>query len=171
MMRISSLRGIALGLLAAGLMALALPAFAQNGSGGSVTVTDDMVNAIAAKLYCPVCQNVPLDVCPTQACADWRGEIRAMLEQGETEQQILDHFAARYGQRVLATPQTGGFAGLVWMFPLLGLLIGAAVLGVALWRMAPGALGALVEARSTAYDDLDPVYAERLEADLKDFDA
>ena len=34
-------------------------------------VTDDQVNEIAREVYCPVCENTPLDVCDTQACADW----------------------------------------------------------------------------------------------------
>jgi cytochrome c-type biogenesis protein CcmH len=167
MTKIRSLRWFALALLASTLLAWALPALAQD--GGSVPVTDDMVNAIAKKLYCPVCENVPLDVCPTQACADWRGEIRTMLEQGQTEPQILDHFAMNYGQRVLATPQAAGFNGLVWTLPLVGLLAGMVVLGVVLWRIAPGALSAQVEAKSTLYEDIDPAYMARLEADLKDF--
>ena len=45
-------------------------------------VTDDQVNAIAQQLYCPVCENVPLDVCPTAACAQWRATIREKLEAG-----------------------------------------------------------------------------------------
>src|SRR5260221_3230838 len=36
-------------------------------------VTDNDVNRVARQLYCPVCENIPLDVCPTQACAQWRG--------------------------------------------------------------------------------------------------
>ena len=39
--------------------------------------SDDEVNAIARKMYCPVCENVPLDVCPTQACMEWRELIRS----------------------------------------------------------------------------------------------
>jgi cytochrome c-type biogenesis protein CcmH len=31
------------------------------------TPTDDEVNAIAKQLFCPVCENTPLDVCPTDA--------------------------------------------------------------------------------------------------------
>ena len=38
------------------------------------TPTDDEVNAIARQLYCPVCENTPLDVCPTDACKEWREE-------------------------------------------------------------------------------------------------
>ena len=49
--------------------------------------TDDEVNAIAKQLFCPVCENVPLDVCPTQACKDWREDIRQKLAAGWSEEQ------------------------------------------------------------------------------------
>ena len=61
--------------------------------------TDDEVNRVATQMYCPVCENVPLDVCPTTACADWRADIRDKLSQGWTEQEIKDYFAAQYGDR------------------------------------------------------------------------
>ena len=41
--------------------------------------TDDDVNKIARQLYCPVCESTPLDVCPTEACRQWRDVIRTML--------------------------------------------------------------------------------------------
>ena len=69
-----------------------------------VTVTDDQVNAVAKQLYCPVCENIPLDVCPTQACAQWRDLIREKLAAGWSEKQIKDYFVAQYGERVLAAP-------------------------------------------------------------------
>jgi cytochrome c-type biogenesis protein CcmH len=69
------------------------------------TVTDDQVNAIAKKLYCPVCENITLDTCGTAACADWRAEIRMQLEAGRTEDQIIDDFVQRFGDRVVGTPQ------------------------------------------------------------------
>ena len=64
--------------------------------------SDDEVNAIAKDLYCPVCENVPLDVCPTQACAQWRALIREKLIDGWSEQQIKQYFVDQYGDRVLA---------------------------------------------------------------------
>ncbi len=75
---------------------------AQDGTTGAVT--DDMVNAIAAKLYCPVCENITLDTCGTAACADWRYEVRLQLEQGMTEEQIIEDFVRRFGDRVVGTP-------------------------------------------------------------------
>lgn len=94
-------------------------------------VSDDEVNAVAKKLYCPVCENTPLDVCPTQACKDWRELIRQQLSQGWTEQQVLDYFAATYGPQVLAQPPITGFFVLVWILPILALTGG----GIFLWRL------------------------------------
>ncbi len=150
------------------------PARAQNNQPPQPTpgtpVTDDQVNAIAAQLYCPVCQNVPLDVCGTQACADWRQEIRGMLAQGMTADEIKTHFAAKYGQRVLALPERSGINGVVWVLPVAAVLIGAIVVGIIIWRMAPGALSAGVTSGAQAsYDDLDSEYVARLERELKEF--
>ena len=65
------------------------------------TPSDDQVNAIARQLYCPVCENIPLDVCPTTACAKWRELIRQKLSDGWNEQQIKDYFVNQYGASVL----------------------------------------------------------------------
>ena len=59
-------------------------------------VSDDEVNDVAQELYCPVCENTPLDVCGTQACADWRELIRTKLAQGETAQDVYAYFARQY---------------------------------------------------------------------------
>lgn len=149
-------------------------AAAQDGDGGTDQpplreVTDDEVNQIASQLFCPVCENIPLDVCPTQACADWRAEIRTMLEQGRSEQEIKDYFVERYGQRVLATPQKQGFNLLVWIIPPLALLLGAGAAILALRRLAPSARAAGGASKPVLrYDDLDAEYVARLESDLKE---
>ena len=51
----------------------------------AATPSDDDVNQIAKKLFCPVCENVPLDVCPTQACTQWRATIKEKLVAGWSE--------------------------------------------------------------------------------------
>jgi cytochrome c-type biogenesis protein CcmH len=155
--------------------ALGVVAVASAQDGGDTpppdgeTVTDDEVNAIAEQLYCPVCENVPLDVCGTKACADWRDEIRTMLQEGRSEDEIKAYFSDRYGRRVLATPERTGIDLLVWILPPVGVLIGAAVLVLALRRMAPTSLKAQPAAGGITYDDLDPEYVARIERDLEDF--
>jgi cytochrome c-type biogenesis protein CcmH len=92
------------------------------------TPTDDQVNAIARQLYCPVCENTPLDVCPTQACKEWREEIRGMLADGKSEAEIKQHFVDYYGARVLAEPPRTGFNWLVYVVPPIAIVAGIFVL-------------------------------------------
>ena len=92
-------------------------------------VTDDQVNEVARQLYCPVCENIPLDVCPTQACAQWRALIKEKLEAGWTVDQIKEYFAVQYGDRVLGEPPKKGFNWLVYILPPVMILAGALFLG------------------------------------------
>lgn len=89
--------------------------------------SDDEVNSIARELYCPVCPNTPLDACETQACKDWRDEIRAQLSSGWSKEQVIAYFVERYGERVLAEPQRSGFNSLLWSLPVVGSLLGLVV--------------------------------------------
>ncbi len=92
------------------------------------TPSDDQVNRIAKQLYCPVCENIPLDVCPTTACAQWRELIREKLADGWTEQQIKDYFVLQYGDRVLGTPPAKGINWLVYLVPPIAILAGVYIL-------------------------------------------
>ena len=131
------------------------------------TPTDDEVNAIAKQMYCPVCENTPLDVCPTQACAQWRDEIRLRLAQGWSEGQIKEYFAESYGIRVLAEPPRQGLNWLVYIVPPVAFIAGAYILFRAFrsWQ----ALSKQVEVEEDMLgddSDTDP-YLERLEEELK----
>jgi len=129
------------------------------------TVTDDQVNAIAKRLNCPVCENVPLDVCETQACVQWRDLIRQKLAAGEKPEQIINYFQTTYGDRVLQEPPRQGFTGLVWILPFVGLVAGMAILVVVLRRMT--ARPAPVQLETAPSESADE-YRERLERELKE---
>lgn len=92
------------------------------------TPSDDQVNNIARQLYCPVCENIPLDVCPTQACAQWRELIRQLLAQGKSSDYIKTYFVQQYGDRVLATPPAHGLNWLAYLIPPIAILLGGFVL-------------------------------------------
>jgi len=146
-----------------GVLASLLIVGAVAAQGG--TVTDDQVNAVAKKLNCPVCENVPLDVCETQACAQWRDLIRQKLATGEKPEQVIAYFRDTYGDRVLQEPPRSGFTALIWILPFVGLIAGVAILVVVLRRMT---------ARSVAVDattEASPVadeYRQRLERELEE---
>ncbi len=143
-------------------------ALAQGSTPPPRPVTDDQVNAVAHQLYCPVCENIPLDVCPTQACAQWRGLIHDMLAQGKSAQEIKDYFVQQYGDRVLGTPPARGINWLVYIVPPVAILIGVFVLFRAFqeWRkpvkQAPSA-----EVHPPGSPQQDDAYVRRLEEELR----
>jgi cytochrome c-type biogenesis protein CcmH len=147
-------------------LVLVAAANAQDPSPTRSPVTDDEVNAIAKQMYCPVCENTPLDVCPTKACADWRELIRDKLAEGWSDQQIRAYFVERFGDRVLASPPARGLNWLVYVIPPLGFLAGAFVLYRAFksWRTPEPLQQTVIEAKSSPADD---PYIERLEEELR----
>ncbi|GMR10693.1 MAG: hypothetical protein BMS9Abin28_1515 [Anaerolineae bacterium] len=140
---------------------------AQAEPGGGEFPTDDDVNSVASKLYCPVCPNTPLDVCPTKACQDWRAQIRSQLESGWSEDQIINYFVERYGERVLAEPRTSGFTILVWLVPLFALIAGLLILRQFLIRWRVRSDPADLE-ESDLPKEVPPGVLRRIESELDD---
>jgi cytochrome c-type biogenesis protein CcmH len=133
-------------------------------------VTDDEVNAVAKQLYCPVCENIPLDVCPTQACIQWRELIRQKLAAGWSPDQIKQYFATQYGDRVLAIPPRRGLNWLVYILPPIAILFGGYLVYRTLRGMKtrpelPGVPGAPPQADSSSAAK-DP-YLARVEEELR----
>lgn len=133
-------------------------------------ITDDEVNAIAKDVYCPVCENTPLDVCPTQACADWRELIRTKLAQGESRDEILNYFARQYGDGVLSNPPPRGASLVVLrVLPVLGVLLGLLLFGWLLRgmrRTAPEAAAPAPKPRSSTGDPSLDEYMARVEKEI-----
>lgn len=137
------------------------PALAQQ-----ATPSDDEVNAIARQLFCPVCENTPLDVCPTEACRQWRELIRQMLAEGKSEEEIIQYFVDNYGARVLAEPPRQGVNWIFYIVPPLAFLTGLFLLGRGFhnWRMQARQAAAQTPPPSSAAAD---EYAARLEEELR----
>ena len=129
------------------------------------TPSDDQVNQIARQLYCPVCANTPLDVCPTDACRQWRDLIRQQLAQGWTEDQIKQYFVQQYGARVLAEPPRTGINWLIYVLPPIIILAGAFILFRALrmWTKPVSASAVSGSNEDASKDE----YVARLEEELK----
>lgn len=143
-------------------------------------ITDDQVNVIARQLYCPVCENIPLDVCPTQACAQWRELVREKLAAGWDEKQIKDYFVEQYGERVLGVPPARGINWLVYVVPPIGILGGIFILYKAFrsWKATPTRATVVLSPESdlTPKDTKSPAgevevqpdeYVRRLEEELR----
>lgn len=129
------------------------------------TPSDDDVNRVARDLYCPVCENTPLDVCPTQACAQWREVIREKLAQGWTDEQIKTYFVEMYGERVLAAPRARGINWLIYVVPPLGILAGVYLVWRTLRKCSPAAQPPAVP--PAPLEPADDEYVRRLEEELR----
>lgn len=131
----------------------------------SAEITDDQVNEVASQLYCPVCENIPLDVCGTPACIQWRALIREQLSMGWTEREIKDYFAAQYGDRVLAVPPARGLNWLFYVLPPLAILAGGYILFrvIRSWRQASPQDADL----GLAEESMDDEYVARIEDELR----
>lgn len=136
------------------------------------TPSDDDVNRVAKQLYCPVCENIPLDVCPTQACQEWRELIRLKLSEGWNDQQIREYFAIQYGDRVLSEPPRRGLNWLVYVLPPVIFLAGAALVVLVLRGMRPKAGSAVPAPARDAPEPTESTgqvdeYLSRVEEELK----
>ncbi len=130
-------------------------------------VTADDINAVAKEMYCPVCENIPLDVCPTEACQQWREEIGVQLAAGQTPDQVKASFVARYGDRVVGTPEDPMLRALSLATPPLIALVAIiiAVWVIFRWRRNQNpARTVTTPAATTPIADDD--YRARLEQDL-----
>jgi cytochrome c-type biogenesis protein CcmH len=128
------------------------------------TPTDDEVNRIAKQLYCPVCESTPLDVCPTEACRQWRDLIRTQLAEGKSEEEIKQYFVDQYGARALADPPNRLASYLV---PAIAILFGVLLLarGFQMW-MKPSTTETNTSNPAGEVKSVDP-YVAKLEEELK----
>ena len=150
------------------LMSLLIP-FSSSFAQSTNPVSDDEVNRLAEELYCPVCENVPLDVCPTRACAQWRELIREKIALGWSDRQIKDFFAAQYGDQVLAVPPRKGINWAIYILPPLILAAGIVVV----LRVNRRSRQSVVPPQ-TAAEQIRPVtpedYINQVENDLREYE-
>ena len=128
------------------------------------TPSEDDVNNIAKNMFCPKCENTPLDVCGTEACEFWREEIADLLMLGYSEDEIYDYFYERHGDIVLSIPRLKGFNLFIYVIPAVALLIGIIFL-VRYMRNTTVKVSEekIVEKQNKASNS----YLEKLEEDLK----
>jgi cytochrome c-type biogenesis protein CcmH len=93
---------------------------------------------LESEVVCPACHTT-LDQSDSAIAQRMKAFIAARIRAGDTKSQIENALVAQFGQAVIAKPATHGFDLLAWVLPIAGLLVGAAVVGVAAWRWSRGA--------------------------------
>jgi cytochrome c-type biogenesis protein CcmH len=130
------------------ILALCFSAFALLGHAreAALAAQDPALEArmvrITSELRCLVCQNQTIADSHAALAVDLRNQVLEQLQQGKTDQQIIDYMTARYGDFVLYRPPLKSTTAVLWFGPGLLLLASLVALYVVLRRrsrMAPEA--------------------------------
>ena len=89
---------------------------------------------ISEELRCLVCQNESLAGSRSDLAMDLRRELRGLIKQGKTDEQIKEFMVSRYGDFVLYRPPVKPSTWLLWAGPFGLMVVGIASLFVYLRR-------------------------------------
>ena len=114
-------------------------------------VVEARLVGIAEELRCLVCQNESLAGSRADLAEDLRREIRTLIRQGKTDQEVMDFLVDRYGDFVRYRPPVKPTTWLLWGGPFV--LLGAGLVGLVIFlrrRAAPDAVALTSEEQQRA---------------------
>jgi len=91
-------------------------------------VLEARARALGRELRCLVCQNQSIDDSAAPLAHDLRVLVRERLTAGDSDRQVIDFVARRYGNFVLLKPPLEPSTWLLWFGPFAALIIGGAAL-------------------------------------------
>ena len=97
-------------------------------------VIEQRLISISEEMRCLVCQNESLAGSRSDLANDLRREIRTLIKEGKSDDQIRSFMVERYGDFVLYRPPVKPITWLLWIGPFMILLIGIAGLFMYLRR-------------------------------------
>ena len=97
---------------------------------------EERVDAIASSVRCPTCRGQSVADSDAIAAENVRREITRRVGEGESDDEIRDALAARFGEGIILTPSRSGVTGLVWVLPVAAAVVALAGLVFAFrrWR-------------------------------------
>jgi cytochrome c-type biogenesis protein CcmH len=124
------------------------------------------LNDVEDEVMCVAC-NVALNIAEAPQAERERAEIRRLIDQGLTKEQIKQRLKAIYGPNVLALPSSEGFNLAAYLVPigLVGAMLTVVGLVAARWRRGGPDDGAPASDAQAA-PALDPADERRLDDDL-----
>ncbi len=89
-------------------------------------LTEQRLISISEEMRCLVCQNESLAGSRSDLANDLRREIRILIKEGKSDDQIRSFMVERYGDFVLYRPPVKPVTWLLWIGPFVILAIGIA---------------------------------------------
>jgi cytochrome c-type biogenesis protein CcmH len=126
-------------MLVAGTLARAqTPAQSGSAAANLTTMSDSALEArttaIASQLRCPVCQGLSIQDSPSDLARSMRSLVREQLAAGRSPYQVKTYFVSKYGEWILLAPPTHGFNLVAYVLPVLVVVVGGAVIALAVRR-------------------------------------
>ena len=124
--------------------------------GGDTPSRRERAQSLAEGIRCPQCASQSVANSETPSAKGVRVVIADRIAAGNTDEEIRDFVASRYGRDVLLDPSGQGFGALVWGLPVAAAVMAVGALGLRFgdWRPAPGAV--TQADRDLVADALDP---------------
>ncbi|MCL5425331.1 cytochrome c-type biogenesis protein [Halomonas sp. NPDC076908] len=115
----------------AALLLLLLAASAMAG-GIEVREFDDPVmekryRDLTASMRCPLCENQAIDDSDAPISGDMRDRVYLLLQDGQSDIEIVDHMVQRFGEYILYNPRLENRTYLLWGLPIALVLLGTIV--------------------------------------------
>jgi cytochrome c-type biogenesis protein CcmH len=101
---------------------------APDGSPLSGAALESLTEEVASLMRCPVCQGLSVNDSPTPLASAMKNEVRDLLADGYSRDQVLEYFEQSYGEFIRLAPHARGFNLTVWLAPLALLLVGVALI-------------------------------------------
>ena len=114
-------------------------------------------------LVAPCCYRQPVAYHDSGASTEVKLRIRELLSEGKSEEEILDEYVAKYGERILSAPRAEGFGLAAYILPIVAILLATTVIVLRGTKKKP----VLIEFKSSAKPGSD--YDDRLDQELKDY--
>lgn len=97
-------------------------------------VIEARMAAMGEELRCLVCQGQSIAGSDSDFANDIKREMRAMMENGRSDSEVVDFLVQRYGDFILFRPPVKGATMLLWLGPFILLAIAVTVLVISLKR-------------------------------------
>ncbi len=136
---------------------------AQESSAGVVNVPttvqltvaqEQQAERIGMKIHCPICSGESIAQSQTDISRQMMNQVRAMIQAGRPEQEILDSFVSSYGERILLEPPKRGVTSLLWTLPMALLVLGALLWWLYLQRASRAPLRVLTPEEEQRIQDM-----------------
>lgn len=106
------------------LVTLALAAFVVIGTVTAEPPAEDRAREIGSLIRCPVCQGEAIADSPSPLAEDMMTLVRTRIDEGLSDQQIIDELIASYSGAQLLDPPFSWETAALWLIPSLAAAVG-----------------------------------------------